>query len=86
MSAGRHEFFDLIHAADAAACAIGAAVERSSRTGKVQLSPQWPSLQECINKSCVKNIAGACGVHDWNSVGASMVKLLTIPRQYAIRA
>jgi hypothetical protein len=80
MRASCHEFFDLIHAANAAARARCSAVQRGRGTGKVQLPLQWPSLQKGIDKTCVKNIAGAGCVHDWDLERVGVVKLPAIPR------
>jgi len=66
---------------DTAAGADGRAVEGGGGAGEIELALQGPALQESVNKTRVKNIPGARGVHCLDAKGSGVVELLPVPGQ-----
>lgn len=74
----------LIHAANAAARALVAAVQRRSRAGKVELLFERPALLKRVDKSGVEDVPCASGVDHFDAVRRLQIELVSIPRQHTI--
>jgi len=78
-----HESFDGLHGLNATAGADGSAVESGGGAGELQLPLQWPALQKPVNETCMKDVAGTCGVHRIDAISGRVVKSLAIPRKHS---
>ena len=86
--AGRrgHQAFDLFDGADAAAGAVGRAVECGGGTGEVELAVERPVLEQTVDEAGVEDVAGAGGVGDGDAVGGAWMELLAVPGEDAFFA
>src|SRR5260370_38621893 len=76
---GSHQVFDLLNRLNTAACADAGAVQSRRGAGKVEPFLQGPALKERADKTGVKNIPRARGVHGLDAKGARVVNSLSIP-------
>src|SRR6266702_1811292 len=81
----RHQSFDRLNRFDSTSGSVGHAVHRHCGTRKVELASEVPALQQAIDKTGMKDIAGTCGIDYRNSIRGSVAKPLPIPRQDAVR-
>src|SRR5437867_165025 len=76
-----HEFFDALDGLNATTRTHCGTVQRGSGTGKIKLTWQPPALQKPIDKSSVKDVAGASGVHSLHAKSWRVMELRAIPRE-----
>ena len=78
----RHQPFNRFNWLDAATSADASAVERSGGTGEFELVLKGPALQQTIDKTGVKDIAGSRCVRNFHAIGRGIVEFGAIPREY----
>ncbi len=86
MSACSHQRFDVRNWLNPSTRTESGAVESGSGAGEVKLAGQRPALQEPIDKSGVKDIAGSSRVHRLHLESGRVVELQSIPRKDAFVA
>src|SRR3984893_8447117 len=74
-SPGGYHSFDILHWLNSSAGAGCGAVQRRSGTGEVELTGQRPALEQPIDKSGVKDVAGASGIQSLHLKRGGIVKL-----------
>lgn len=83
---GGDEVGDFVEGADAAASADGGAVQCCGRAGEFELAVEWPVLEERVDETGVKDVAGACGVDYWDAEGGNVEELLAVKGENALLA
>ena len=81
-----HEGLDLIDGADAAARALGHAVDGGGGAGEVEAARKRPTLQQSVDEAGTEDVAGAGRVDDGDAKGRSVVELLSVPGDDAVVA